>query len=120
MSEPFIAGLFGCGGILLGALFQFWLGRRTEREAKYMELKINAYVDYVNSVARVAFVNPSERAKVLDQVAASKARICVFGDKDVVEAAARFEQSYRQRRDLASNWPDLRTLRLDLTVYLYP
>ncbi len=69
-----------------------------------MELKINAYVDYVNSVARVGFVSPSERAKVLDQVAASKARICVFGDQEVVEAAAKFEQSSRNLANIDAQW----------------
>ncbi len=93
MIEPFIAGLFGFFGILLGALLQFWLSRRTELEAKYMELKLGAYVDYVNSIARVAFVSSSERPKALDQVAAAKTRICIFGDKEVVETAAQFEQT---------------------------
>jgi hypothetical protein len=98
MSEPFVAGLFGCGGILLGGFIQFWFSRRTEREARYMELKLNAYVDYVNTVAQIAFSTPAERTKVLDQLAASKTRICVFGDKEVVEAAAKLEES---SRDLA-------------------
>ncbi len=96
MNEPFIAGLVGVLGILIGALLQFWLTRRIEREAKYMELRLSAYVDYINSIARMAFVNASERAKALDQLAAAKTRICVFGDKEVLDAAARFEQTSKK------------------------
>jgi hypothetical protein len=96
MNESFIAGLAGVLGILVGAVLQFWLTRRIEREAKYMELKLSAYVDYINSIARVAFLNPSERSKALDQVVAAKTRICIFGDKEVLEAVAGFERTSKK------------------------
>jgi hypothetical protein len=88
MAESFIAGRVGVLGILVGALLQFWLTRRIERETKYMELKLSAYVDYINGIARLAFVTASERVKALDQLTAAKTRICVFGDREVADADA--------------------------------
>lgn len=95
MNEAWVAGLFGFLGILAGGLLQFWMARHTSREAKYMESKLNAYVDYINSVGKVAFAADSERGKALEQVATAKTRMCVFGDKEVMEVAAEFERSSR-------------------------
>jgi hypothetical protein len=39
-----------------------------------MELKLSAYVDYINSIAQVKFLNTSERSKALDQVVAAKTK----------------------------------------------
>jgi len=100
MSESFIAGLVGVLGILVGALLQFWLTRRVERETKYMELKLGAYVDYINGIARLAFAATSERAQALDQWTAAKTRICVFGDREILEAAARFEKTSKRLANL--------------------
>lgn len=93
MSEPIITGLFGLVGVLIGALIQFWFGRRTAEESRYIELKSQACADYLNSIASVAFATPEDRLQALQKVAAAKARLCVFGDRPVIEEAVRLENT---------------------------
>lgn len=91
MDEPIVAGVFGLLGVLVGALLQFWFNRRANQESRYLELKSEACADYVNSIAAVAFASPPDRNKALEKVAAAKGRVCVFGDKDVIDAAVVLE-----------------------------
>jgi hypothetical protein len=85
--------LFGLLGVLTGAVIQFLLSRRTSHELRYLELKSNAYADYVNAVATLAFAPQAERSDVLAKLVAAKARICVFGDRDIISTMAEFEKT---------------------------
>jgi len=92
MSEM-IAGLFGVVGVFVGALMQYWFGRRAAEQARYLELKSQACADYLNSIASVAFASSEERPQALQKVAAAKARLCVFGDGPVIEEMVRLENT---------------------------
>lgn len=88
-----MAGLFGLLGVLVGALIQFWFGRRAAKELRYLELKSQACADYLNSIASVAFASPEGRSQALQKVAAAKAHLCVFGDGPVIEQMVRLEKT---------------------------
>lgn len=93
MSTEVLAGLFGLSGVLVGAVLQFWLDRRRNEEARYLELKSQACADFVNSVAQLAFASPDNRPQALQAVASAKGRLCVFGDAAVIEQTAKLERA---------------------------
>jgi hypothetical protein len=115
MNEPYIAGLFGFAGILLGALIQHWCTRRASLETRFLELKSEAYADFINVVASAAYVEDIHRSAMRERLAAAKSRICVFGDGQVIEAIARLEHTSL----LLSN-TDAREAFLELTQIIRP
>lgn len=93
MNDSVLAGLFGLLGVFIGALIQFYVSRRATEESRYLELKSQAYADYLNSIAAVAFASPHERSRALQGVAAAKTRLCVFGDGPIIERAVLLENT---------------------------
>ena len=93
MNDSILAGIFGLLGVFIGALIQFYVSRRATEESRYLELKSQAYADYLNSIAAVAFAAPHERPKALQAVAAAKTRLCVFGDGPIIDLAVNLENT---------------------------
>src|SRR5688500_3218685 len=93
MQEAFIAGLVGCVGGRTGVIIQYWCSRRHALESRYLELKSEAYADYINAVATAGFVQESSLSIMRERLAAAKSRICVFGDREVIEAMSRLERT---------------------------
>ena len=85
MTELFI----GLTGILIGALLQFYLNKRRSAEARFLQLKSEACMDYLDAVAASAF-NTSGAGK---EFAAAKTRLCVVGDKSIIEKAVALEHT---------------------------
>jgi len=81
--------LAGLIGVLIGSLLQFYLNRRASTESRYLELKSEAYSDYLNAVASVAFETTEGR----ESLAAAKARLCIFGDTSVLKKVATLERT---------------------------
>lgn len=81
--------LTGLTGVLVGALIQFYLNKRSSSEARYLELKSEACMDYLNAVAASA-LSSSGAGK---DFAAAKTRLCVVGDKSIIEKAVALEHT---------------------------
>jgi hypothetical protein len=73
--------------MIVGSLLQFLFNRRSDHGLRALEMKSEAYADYLNAVADSAF----RTFDALRNAAAAKARICSFGDAKVLEAIAAFE-----------------------------
>lgn len=77
MSEWSIA-LLPLGGVVLGAVLQFWLGQTIEKEKRIETLRSQAYADYLRGVAAGKFITSDEDSVAAFRgVADAKARILV-------------------------------------------
>lgn len=92
MSEWSIA-LLPLGGVVLGAVLQFWLGQTIEKEKRIETLRSQAYADYLRGVAAGKFITSDEDSVAAFRgVADAKARILVYGSPAVITALAKFEE----------------------------
>jgi hypothetical protein len=84
----------------LGAIFDAFLTRRTKRFKHLQELRSVAYVDFVRGVASAAEraqsgsmrdeQSASDQPRGLALVADSRARIAIYGGKDVAHSLSKF------------------------------
>lgn len=98
-----VAALIGISGVLLGSSFQFLFGQLAERRKHFRELRSQAYVSFISAVAALAHAqreNDHPRTnEALRQLTEAKARISVYGAKEVAQAIATFA---RGNQSLAS------------------
>lgn len=73
--------LIGLAGVLVGALIQFYLNKRSSSEAHYLQLKSEACMEYLNAVATSTF----RQEEAQERIAAAKGRLCVVGDAAILE-----------------------------------
>lgn len=69
----------------LGAFLGAFLTRRTERYKHLQELRSAAYIDFVRGMA-----NAAHQTGGIAEVADSRARIAIYGGKDVVRSLSEF------------------------------
>ena len=82
-------------GVLVGASLQYLFTRYLESQRHQRELRTQAYLDYLKSVSGLAHLNDpqgSQERDLLANAADAKARICVYGSSQVVQAFASFER----------------------------
>lgn len=88
------AALLSILSVLIGLLVGHFLTEWRARRVKLFRLRLEAYVDFVNAVSRLAAARRTGvTSSDLDDLAAlnnSKARICICGDVHVVEALVDF------------------------------
>lgn len=81
-------------GVLLGAASQFLFGQLAERRKHLRELRSQAYVAFISAVAALAHAqrgNDSARiSDALRQLTEAKARISIYGAKEVAQAIVNF------------------------------
>ncbi|MDN3611635.1 hypothetical protein ACFFUP_13510 [Vibrio ostreicida] len=97
MDIKVVVALIGIGGVLSSALVQFWLGSRTEKKKKHVEIRSSAYLDFLNVVAEIASsATHSEQRSVeqLKQLNQSKTRVILLGSKAVVTTVNSFFQKH--------------------------
>jgi hypothetical protein len=87
-------GLLSLVSAIIGALLTHFLSERRKRREELMEQKLKAYSDFINSASKIIAArrlgqteNDPEELAVLND---SKVRICICGDKSVVEALTEF------------------------------
>lgn len=83
-------------GVALGAGLQYYFSKSSEERKKLTSLRTQAYVDYLQSVAKfaqAAKTDPNERLKLLAEAADAKTRICIYGSKNIVKLLAEFERN---------------------------
>jgi len=76
----------------IGAVFGAFLARRTERFKHLQELKSTAYADFLRGLAKAAGPQDlsTDEVEVRIMVADSRARIAIYGGRDVVSALSKF------------------------------
>uniref|UniRef100_UPI003565957B hypothetical protein n=1 Tax=Immundisolibacter sp. TaxID=1934948 RepID=UPI003565957B len=81
-------------GIVVGALLQSYFNRRNQKDTRLDEWRNSAYADFLNAVSAVATAQRhGKRDVVAEQLARlsdAKARICVYGDTNVIHSIAEF------------------------------
>ncbi len=80
-------------GIIIGALLQSLLSRKNTSYESFSNLRYEAYKDYINAVAILArSQSEAEMATVNSKLADAKARIVIFGSKEVIQNIAELER----------------------------
>ena len=79
-------------GVVVGAALQLWLSRTADREKHVENLRTEAYVDYLKSVAASAHLrSDSDLRDARRDAAYARTRIAVYGNAPVIRALAGFE-----------------------------
>jgi hypothetical protein len=71
----------------LGLIFGAFLTRRTERYKQLQSLRAAAYVDFLRGVSKLGIV---QKESVRMTVADAKARIAIYGSRNVVRSLSAF------------------------------
>lgn len=89
-----LVGLLSLISAIIGALLTHFLSEKRKRREELMEQKLKAYSDFINSASKIIAArrlgqteNDQGELAVLND---AKVRICICGDKSVVEALTEF------------------------------
>ncbi len=86
--------IIGIIGVITGALLQAFFNRQNQKVHHLSELQNNAYSDFLNAASKIAVAQRNNQRNVvteeLSNLADAKARICVYGDPNVVNHLASF------------------------------
>jgi hypothetical protein len=81
-------------GVVIGASLQYLFTRYLETQRHLRELRSNAYLDYFRSVSEQVHSADHQQLEDRDplgKLADAKARICLYGSREVVHTFAIFE-----------------------------
>ena len=87
--------LFSLFGVVIGALLQYFFTRYLESQRHLRGLKTQAYLNFLEAISGLAHLNDplgSQECDLFAKTADAKARICIYGSKEVVHALAVFEK----------------------------
>jgi ATP-dependent protease HslVU (ClpYQ) peptidase subunit len=91
-----LASLMGVLGVIVGASLQYFFNKRVELVKQNQSMKIAAYVDFIKAVAGITLSQRhQDKEKELEftiLLADAKARIAIYGTKEVTEEMANFFQ----------------------------
>jgi len=83
-------------GVIIGASLQFLFTRHMEGQRHLRELRSKAYMDYLKCVceqAQFRFKEENkEKQELFSRTADAKARICLYGSKEAIQAFSQFEK----------------------------
>ena len=82
-------------GVLVGGFLQYVFTRHLDARRHHRDLRTQAYIDYLKSVSGLAHLNDPQGSQERDLLAGgadAKARICLYGSGEVIQAFAAFEQ----------------------------
>ncbi|MDF1528603.1 MAG: hypothetical protein P1R74_05680 [Sedimenticola sp.] len=101
MDVKVVVAIIGICSVLISALVQFYLGRNSEANKKRTEIKVQAYLDLINSVSNIASSAGSKRTETLKHellrdLIQSKSRVVLVGSKDVVQSIHEFFTKHDQ------------------------
>jgi hypothetical protein len=92
--STYIAIIGSLFGVVVGAILQSYFLRRNQKDTRISEWRNTAYTDFINAATLVATAQrQGKRDTVSDQLARlsdAKARICVYGDAEVISELAEF------------------------------
>jgi len=83
-------------GIIVGALLQFFLSKKSDSRKEQNLLKTSAYSDYLKAVAGIAISQSlGDKNKMFESrilLAEAKAKIAIYGSNAVIKKMAQFER----------------------------
>jgi len=83
-------------GLITGAILQYYFTRHLENQRHYRVLRTQAYMDYLKCVceqAQLIVQNKSnDNKEIFARTVDAKARICLYGTKNTIEAFSKFEK----------------------------
>jgi len=83
-------------GVVVGATLQYLFSRHSEDRKHQQNLRTQTYVDFLQGVGRLAIAQRNnDKGKERELIAFltdTKARICVYGGKEVIEKIAKFDR----------------------------
>ena len=97
MDIKIVVALIGISGVLASAIVQYLLGSKMEKSKKQIEVKSQAYLDFLNAVSDIASsAQYSEKRSVeqLQKLNQAKTRVILIGSKSVVEDLHVFFKDY--------------------------
>jgi len=91
-----LTAIFSFLGVMVGASLQYIFTRHIERQRHLRDLRSRAYMDYLNCVCQQAqFMHKEgtkERQELFTRTADAKARICLYGSNEAIQAFSAFEK----------------------------
>lgn len=99
-------------GVVIGASLQYFFTRHIESQRHLRDLRSKAYMDYLKCVSEQAQFRPKigtpELKELFSRTGDAKARICLYGSKQVVTAFSLFEvlgasMASEEQRDAFTN-----------------
>jgi hypothetical protein len=84
-------------GVFASALVQFYLGKHSEKNKKFIEVRFQAYLDLVNSVSEIASSAKHNKSRSLEQLqnlTKSKTQVILVGSSNVVTHVHKFFMHY--------------------------
>jgi len=93
MDIKLIVALIGITGVAASALIQYYLGRESEKNKKAVEIRSQAYLDFVNIVSEIASSAKHNKQRDLEQLKnlnKAKSRVVLIGSNEVVEEVHNF------------------------------
>ncbi len=89
-----ITALLSILGVVVGALLQNYFARQSNQEKHLRESRSAAYIDFLETVSQVVAAqrmgNKQRETEQLARLTHAKARICIFGEEQVVRRLATF------------------------------
>ena len=85
-------------GVFASALVQFYLGRHSEKNKKFIEIKFQAYLDLLNAVSEIASGARHNKPRSLEQLqnlTKSKTQVVLVGSAEVVTQVHNFFTQHR-------------------------
>lgn len=90
-----LTGFISFFGVICGALLQYFFTRHIENQRHLRDLRSKAYMDYLKSVCEQAQFRPAlgtkDQKELFSRTGDAKARVCLYGSKEVISAFSRFE-----------------------------
>ncbi len=78
---------------MIGYCIQYWYAKKLESQKHQQNLRTNAYVDFMKGAAGMAITQKNKSNKEQEFIvllADAKARISIYGSKEVIESIANF------------------------------
>ncbi len=97
MDIKLIVALIGFTGVAASALIQYYLGRKSEKDKKAVEIRSQAYLDFINVVSEIASSAKHSEQRNLEQLQKlnqAKSRVILIGSNDVVKEVYVFFTKY--------------------------
>ena len=97
MDIKIVVALIGISGVLASAIVQYLLGSKMEKSKKQIEVKSQAYLDFVNAVSEIAISTKHTRnisVEQLQRLNQAKTRVVLIGSNKVIEDLNLFFKEY--------------------------
>jgi membrane protein YqaA with SNARE-associated domain len=94
MEMPLIIAMMGLLGVLVGALFQYFLTRRMEDFKQKQSIRNLAYTDFIKAICGLSISTKNKNEEKMIEftilLADAKGRISIYGGKNVVNKVVVF------------------------------